>query len=57
MSDDDERDSGVLGPTEDYHDGEHPGDCPGTCDYCGFWLCPHADEVARCDYPDGNRVH
>ncbi|MBB4702923.1 hypothetical protein [Sphaerisporangium siamense] len=26
--------------------------CPGTCDYCGFSLCPEAMDVDRCDCPE-----
>lgn len=44
--------SDEMGETEDYHPNSHPGECPGTCDYCGWWLCTHADEVALCDYRD-----
>lgn len=38
--------------TETYNDIDcciTPLDCPGTCDYCGFSLCPEAQDVDMCD--------
>jgi hypothetical protein len=26
------------------------GGCPGTCDHCGFSMCPQALDIYRCDY-------
>jgi hypothetical protein len=42
------------GPVSDYpccgqQVGDGPDDCPGTCDSCGFSLCPEAQDVVRCD--------
>lgn len=38
-----------MGETADYHP-DHDDDCPGTCDWCGWWLCIYAAECAMCDY-------
>jgi hypothetical protein len=42
-----------IGSTEDYHPDDHPDDCLGTCDHCGFWWCPYAFDVATCDCRQG----